>query len=225
MQKFNSANPRAKFEQFSNANQVLKAYGADSEAYKFALNYFGFTSKMATKADRFTIYSWAETGINGYLQGAKLIKSASQLAELQGVLIVNIDGTSENIAVNFENATDYATIAETMQTAINAVDNPAFQGANVFFNQNTGGFILTSGTTGENSSVDFVGGDLSDDLGLSENVGAIKEAGSEPIATLSDALSEIELENGAYFNICFNKVLNLTDDDILAIGKWVNSTN
>ena len=126
LQKNNTANPRAKFDEFSNANQVLEAYGADSNAYKFALNYFGFTSKMATKADRLTIYNWNETATGATLKGAKLTKAVSELAQFDGALSFDIGGVVENIALNFSTATSYADIATLIQTALNAIENPAY---------------------------------------------------------------------------------------------------
>lgn len=225
LQKSNTANPRLKFDEFSNANQVLEAYGADSNAYKFALNYFGFTSKMATKADRLTIYNWNETATGATLKGAKLTKAVSELAQFDGALSFNIGGVAENIALNFSTATSYADIATLTQTALNAIENPAYQNSQVFFNQNSGGFVLVCGEVGETSNIGFVSGTGADDLGLTEQSGAMILAGSEAVPTLSEALSIVEVENGAYYNVCFNKDLALTDDDIKNIGKWVNSTN
>lgn len=241
LSEFNSANPRNKFEEFGNANQVLTAYGADSNAYKFALNYFGFTSKMATKADRLTIYNWNKQGSGAILQGAKLEKSVSELAGLNGVIGVNLGGSVENVAVNFENSTSYSEIANILQTAIQAVGietdntdpenpitnitNPSFANAQVFFNVNTGGFIVVSGETGENSKIGYFSDGIVVDLGLAEANGGIIINGENGKENLAEALAEVETENGAYFNICFDKTLNLTDADILTIGKWVNATN
>lgn len=225
LQKNNTANPRLKFDEFSNANQVLEAYGADSNAYKFALNYFGFTSKMATKADRITIYNWNETATGATLKGAKLTKAVSELSQFDGALSFDIGGVVENIALNFSTATSYADIATLIQTALNAIENPAYQNSQVFFNQNSGGFVLVCGEVGEASSIGFVNGTGANDLGLTEQSGAMILSGSEAVPTLSEALNIIEVENGAYYNVCFNKDLALTDDDIKNIGKWVNSTN
>lgn len=223
--KANTANPRPKFEKFYNANQVLKAYGADSKVYQFASNYFGFTSKTATKADLLTIYQWNETATGAVLQGAKIDKSVSYLANLQGVLTFNIGGVSENIALNFENATSLSDIATIMQTALNAIENPSYQNAQVFYNTNTQGFIIASGETGANSNIGYVGGDFVSDLGLTAENGAIIIQGSEAVATISEALAEIEAENGAYYNLTTDFKFTNEAEDLLKVAEFTNASN
>lgn len=236
-----SANPRPQFERFYNANSVLKAYGADSSVYKFAVNYFGFTSKTATKADLLTVYRWNKTATGAILQGAKVDKSVGYLSALNGVLSVSIGGIVENVAVNFEGATSLSDIAQIMQTAINAVGvevddsdpenpvttitNPGFANASVFYNANTQGFILVSGETGENSSVDYVSGDFADDLGLTAQSGAVIIAGSEAAETISEALAEIEAENGAYYNISTDFAFDNEMSALLEVAKFTNQSN
>lgn len=239
--KGNSANPRPKFERFYNANQVLDAYGADSSAYKFALNYFGFVSKTATKADLLTIYSWNTTATGAILQGAKIDKSVSYLAGLNGVLTFNIGGVSENVAVDFTGAVAYADIAQILQTAINAtgtetdntdpdnpvttITKPSYANAQVFYNTNTQGFIIVSGETGANSNIGYVSGDFASDLGLTAENGAKILSGSEPVATISEALGEIEKENGAYYNISTDFEFENEKDTLKEVAKWVNASN
>ena len=44
--------------QFNNADEVMEFFGSDSKEYKFAVKYFGFVSKSATKAESISFAGW-----------------------------------------------------------------------------------------------------------------------------------------------------------------------
>ena len=225
--KANSALPKPKFEKFYNANGVLKAYGASSSVYKFASNYFLFTSKTATKADLLTVYQWNETATPATLQGAALSQSVSDLKALDGgAFKVTFGNNSADITPDLSAVASFTDIASAIQTAIrNAGAGTDFTGAECFYNSVTGGFFIQNGETGASSSVDYAsaptsGTDISGALGLSMNAGAVKWNGADAVADIAGVLGEIEEENGAYYNITTD--FELTDElnDLAVIGAW-----
>lgn len=225
--KYDSNLPKPKFERFYNANSVLNAYGASSSVYKFASNYFLFTSKTATKADLLTVYNWNETATPATLQGASLSNSVSDLAGLNGSFKITFGGVSEDFTIDFSGSASYADIATAMQTAIrNAVSaTTAWTGAVVSYNNQTKGFFIQSGETGASSTIGYMeaptsGTDISGEFGLSMNEGAIYWNGADAVTTIAGALSEIETENGAYYNITTDFELANELTDLATIGAW-----
>lgn len=225
--KYNSNLPKPKFEKFYNASGVLKAYGASSSVYKFASNYYLFTSKTATKADLLTVYNWNETATSAVLQGASLSNSVSDLAGLNGSFKITFGDVSEDFTVDFTGATSYADIATAIQTAIRGATagTTAWTDAVVSYSNQTKGFFILSGETGASSKIGYMespstGTDISGEFGLAMANGAVKWDGADAVTTIAGALGEIEAENGAYYNITTDFELANELTDLAVIGAW-----
>lgn len=100
--------------------------------------------------------------------------------------------------------------------------------AKVTFDTQTQGFIIKSGVTGATSSISFATSpsaetDISSQMGLTENEGASIIGGLNAIKSFNDLLALIEAENGAYYALQFDR--DLTDDETLALCKFVNNSN
>lgn len=105
---------------------------------------------------------------------------------------------------------------------------PAFTNASVIFDTNTQGLRITSGISGADSTISFIEsptqcGDISSELGLTEKEGATIYQGLDSIQGLHNVLSAITEDNGAYYLIAFDWILQ--DEDIKTLGNWLNNQN
>ena len=212
-------------EQFTNYTNLtaLKAAFRSGAAVDFATEYFGWTSKNATKADYLNVYNMTTTAQGAKLKGAKA-PQVDVLKALNGGFNITIDGKANDISVDFSAITDMTTAAAAIKTALNAKTGTGFKSADVTYDSISGGFIITSGTTGVDSTITCIsapksGDDISGQIGLSEFEGAVAIGGSAA-QTLGDVLTAIENANVNAYVIVPN--FELTQDELLEFAKWLN---
>ena len=117
--------------------------------------------------------------------------------------------------INLSAATSYSAVAEAIQAKMTG-------GATVAYNSNFGAFVITSGSTGTNSSV--VAGaeetDLSALMNLTETDGAIASAGSAA-QTLTEAMQAAIKSSQNW--VTFMPVFQETDEQKQELAAWCNS--
>lgn len=232
--KANPNNPRPKFSQFTNLNGVYDKYGSNSKLYNFASNYFGFTSKTATKADLLNVYTWYDKNTSAILKGVKS-GSLEALKNMQGGFSIKlIDYSQGEITQNFvftnddfKNANSMAEIANVIQLSFNMNNDLTIK-----YNEFLGAFVVESGVLGEVADISYFEkptdtsiNDISELLGLSQSVGAEIIPGYNGINSLEGVLNDIELENGAYYNITTDFELDSELSDLEKIGAWTKNSN
>lgn len=233
--KANPNNPRPKFSQFTNLSGVYDKYGSNAKLYSFASNYFGFTSKMATKADLLNIYTWYSQNTAALVRGVKGA-NLEALKNMQGGFSTKIKNyttgeiETQNFAFTndeFKNATSMAEIATIIQQTFNLNND-----LHIEYNEFLGAFVLSSGTLGSEAYIDYLNkptensiNDISELLGLTLNSGAELIDGYNGVNDLQGVLNDIELENGAYYNITTDFELDSELSDLEKIGAWVKNSN
>lgn len=220
--------PMAQFLQFTNLSTVKNAFKVGS-VVDFAMEYFGFVSKNATKADLLNVFTLNSADAPAMIKGAKC-GEIGVLKQLNGKAKVTIDGESHDVEFDLTDATSLSDIADTMQIAIKGVADAGagFTNAEVEYNALTQGFVVKSGTKGNTASIQFFskaddGDDIHAKLGLSQVEGAEIIAGQSALS-LADALNIIEQNNGNYYLIAFDYEFDNIARDLAIFGKWVNAS-
>lgn len=237
--KANKDIPNPDFSSFSTLTQVKDAFKQGS-VVDFATEYFGFTSKSGTKCDSLSVYNWRNASEPATLKGAKA-KDIAELKKLNGGFNLSIDGVAKNVQVDLTQQTSLTDIATALQTAIQgAHTTDGFKKAVVAFNSQTDGFMISSGVKGKTSTIGFLKAyekqaesldtdstiDIHSKLGLTEAEGATIQAGTDGL-TLSEALTEIELQNGNYGVVTLDFEFDTldTEGDLKTLGQWVKASN
>ncbi len=88
---------------------VAKSYGVVSQEYSYATEFFGYTSKNATKAQKLTFYNSYPEAQKAALVGAAI----AMLDEIkqQGSLALNINGDSYDFNIDLENISSFTDAA------------------------------------------------------------------------------------------------------------------
>ena len=102
---------------------VAKLYGAVSQEYSYAAEFFGYTSKNATKPEKLTFY-------NNYpdAQKAALVGVAIDMLnniKQQGSLNLNINGDEHSFEINLENISSFSDAAEIINSNLQRQEEPA----------------------------------------------------------------------------------------------------
>lgn len=205
---------------FTSDSLVADYFGEASEEYAAAQHYFlGYDNSF--KKPRTVYFARAATeALAGFLIGGKCA-SVDELKKISaGAFNITIDSKAANVtALDLSEITtqsDAATAIQSALTTAGATD------ATVTYNSQTGGFIVTSGTTGGSSSVSFATGTDADALGLSQAAGAVVSEGTAAL-TPSGVMESItkQTQNWATFTTLYKP----ENEEILGFAEWANAQN
>lgn len=212
------------FLEFSGASAVASfgAYFGQSIAeYTQLQKYFGFLSKSGNAPEKVVVARWYNADTAAFVKGAKVTASVATIAEVTaGSLKVSLDGTAKDVTgIDFSSATSYSDVATILQTALQT----DFAGSTVVYNSITGGFIVTSATTGVDSATGGIsaaasGTDVSGMLGLAS--GELSQG--VDAETFADFCDRIYHANTAGYSI--TTLASLTTDEITAAVAWLQTT-
>lgn len=190
--------------------------------------------KVETNADDYSVevgsehisYDKETNTLKGVSQGEGGLTFKAKFGEAAEISKVFNVSISESLAL--ENVTE---APQGRKARAGGGVNPSvtdFIHAKVTFDTQTQGFIIKSGIAGATSSISFAtspsaGTDISSQMGLTEKEGASIIGGLNAINSFDDLLALIETENGAYYVLQFDR--DLTDDETLALCKFVNNSN
>lgn len=161
--------------------------------------------------------------ISGVAQGSTTLTIKAKFGEASEVSKqVNITIAETTLAVS-------AQVAQS-RSAKSAVLNPAlpnFTKATCIFDTIKQGFRISSGESGV-VSISYASEpttltDISGLLSLTQEKGAVVYEGRDTIGSFDNVLSEINLENGAYFVLAFD--WELSEAESQTLGEFVNSSN
>lgn len=102
---------------------VASLYGVLSKEYSYASEFFGYTSKNATKAEKLTFYNNYPEAQNASLVGAAI----SMLNDIkqEGSLGLKINGNSYEFDINLENISSFTDAAAIINSNLQIEDTPA----------------------------------------------------------------------------------------------------
>ena len=213
----------ASYLEFSGAGAVASFgayFGTSIPEYTQLQKYFGFLSKGGNAPEKVVVARWYNTDTAAFIKGAKVTASVASIAAVTaGSLNISLDGTAKDITgIDFSSATSYSDVATILQTALQT----DFAGATVAYNSTTGGYIITSATTGSTSATGGVkaaasGTDVSAMLGLA-SAELSQGVDAETYAQFCDRIYQA---NTAGYSIT---TLNaLTNDEITAAVQWLQT--
>jgi hypothetical protein len=204
--------PIGTVKSFALADDVGAFFGYTSIEYSMAQVYFKGYEGCTKVPGKLYFAQYNEAAVAGYLRGASLSLTLTQLQALSGSLTVAVDGTNKTAAsISLSAATSFANAATIIGTALSAA---------VTWDTIQNAFVVTSGTTGASSSVGFATGTLSAALGLTSATGAVTSAGAVAAApaTFMPALAQLT-QNWALFTTAWESSL----DEAKAFAAWTNS--
>lgn len=139
---------------YDSLDAVQADFAASSEAVRAATDFFAQSPRSKTLA----IGRIFEEPQAGFCQGGVIANKtlAEWKAITDGSMKVTIDGISQDvIGISFSGITTIAGMANVLQAAIRGAGSGAgFTGATVFFDEEKMAFRITSGSTGNSSTVD-----------------------------------------------------------------------
>lgn len=208
---------------FGSPDAVSNYFGAESEEYALASGYFLADDNKQKSPTTLYFYRIITDAAAGWLRGARVSAKVDAFqAVTDGALSLSIDGKAVNLTgIDLSEATSYSAVAAAVQTKLQTVA----ENATVVYNSNFGAFIITSGTTGENSSVSFAssvesGTDLSALMNLSQSSGAVTSIGSAA-QTLTETMQNL-IKSGQNW-VTFMPVFQETDEQKEELAAWCNS--
>ena len=223
--KYDSEYINPKWSKFYDVDSVKKAFGANTSVGKFGNNYFSVVNKMSSKPDLLNVYVWNENATPAILQGGRV--SAINTLKTSGAFSLTIGNDTRDVIVDLRDVVSYTDIATKLQTAINKAGEPNFTKATCIFDTIKQGFRISSGESGV-ISISYASEpttltDISSLLSLTKDKGAVVYEGRDTIGSFDNVLSEINLENGAYFVLAFD--WELSEAESQTLGEFVNSSN
>ena len=202
---------------FGSPDAVTNYFGAESAEASLANGYFLADDNKQKSPRTLYFYRFIGEAAAGWLRGARVSADISAFQAItDGALNLVVDGSPVALAeINLSTATSYSAVAEAIQAKMTG-------GATVAYNSNFGAFVITSGSTGADSSVvaGAEGTDLSALMNLTESDGAIISSGSAA-QTLTEAMQAAIKSNQNW--VTFMPVFQETDEQKQELAVWCDS--
>lgn len=223
--------PAGQVMEMTELNDVATTFGANSEEYKRAAPYFGFVSKIITKAKKIAFAHYSASGaatppgIQGGVPGENDVDNWKLITD--GVVRVNVGGADYQTApINFSTAADLAAVATKVQDALNATGSPAHTFTVTFDNQ-SGKFNASFVGVNPPAAIAVItptsGTNIAADLGWTVAAGMVTGSGSSAVSVL-DYVVEADNISDNYGSFAFvGTPLPLTD--VKAIALWNTGQN
>lgn len=203
-------------------------FGTAVKEYGALQKYFSFVSKGGNAPEKAIVARWYNADTAAFLKGARITASVATLAASANAgFKIKVDNQDETeVTFDLSGATSYSAVAGIIQTAIQALDG--FSSVKVSYSSITGGLIITSGTTGANSYINYVTApetegvaDYSATLGLTQASGAdlSEGANSETFAQFCDRVMNANV--GGY---SITTLEELTQDEMIEASAWLQTT-
>ena len=212
----NASLPAATAVPFYSQSAVGDYFGTGSDEYALAGNYFVADSNSSKKPDVLWFMRKVDTAMAAFIRGGSPAPLASLKAVTTGAMTITVDGTEKALSsLDFSSATSYSDVASVISTALSTA-------ATCTFNSSFGAFVVTSATTGAESTITFAGSpasgtDVSEMLGLTS--GTISQ-GSDA-TSLTDTMEQCVNSNSNFWS--FMPVWQETSSDALELAQWCNS--
>lgn len=153
--------PNTQWGKHYDSQSVKKAFGYDSLPALFADNYFGFSSKKASKADMLNILIWNERNTPAIIKGG-MPSDIAELSKLRGGFSLTAQGETKNIEVDFTGAVSYGDIASIMQDKIREAGSGELLTLQVTKAESTELEITANNPSGQTQTLTINTGDTND---------------------------------------------------------------
>jgi len=211
-----------RLRQYSTLDGVAADFGTNAPEYDAAALYYGQTPQPTVLfAGR-----WARTATAGALKGGVLSQAQRQIANFTGVVNGGFDITVNGVAVpvtgvDLSAVTNLNGVASAITTALGS-------GRVCTWDAVQGRFTITSGTTGETSTVTFAdapasGTDLSALMLLRETDGGRLVAGADA-ETLEEAVAAMANVSNDWYGLTVAASVVPADADLLEVAAFIEGT-
>ena len=218
---------------YNSIDEVAADWASTTEVNKAATAYFS----QSPSPDTLAIGVRYVAAQAGFLQSSGNAESAFAVwaAVSDGTFTISIDGVSEDLTgVDFTGDLDMDDVAATIQTKLQAVASGGYTAATCVWDSVATVFIITSGTTGATSSVDYMtaegtGTDISgageagdaDAFFQGRQGQASKQIGLAAESDVQDALSRLD-EGQDWYSFAFTKETR-DDQDSQDAAAWAEA--
>jgi len=215
--------------EITDLNDVADKFGTDSEEYARAALYFGYVSKITTKAKKIS-FAHFEAGPTvsppGILGGTALTDISIWNEITDGALVINVGSTTYTLnSLDFSTDISLADVAATVQEALNAA-TPANSFAVDFDDTGQHFNAIFVGTTSPQSvtvTASDTGTDIAADLGWTVAAGMVTSPGSVSGNPLDFVIEADDIsDNYGSFAFC-GAPLDL--DTVQSIAAWNTAQN
>jgi hypothetical protein len=223
----NSLVPAGNIIEMTDINDVETMFGTTSEEYLRAAMYFGFISKIITKAKKISFAYFdpePEPTAPGIVGGTALTTISTWKAITDGAVTIKVGGDTYALTgLDFSSASDLASVASAIQTKLKT----SLSGATVTFDNVKQKFIATFTGHDVPASVSVIGTangtDIANNLGWTTAKGMVTSSGSSA-ATILDYVIEADNISDNYGSFAFVGTAPELDD-AEAIAAWNTAQN
>lgn len=189
--------PTSSLLEFSSQADVADYFGSSSTEASLASNYFLGFDGSTKKPGTLYFAGYANVARAAFVRGQSLAgMTLTQLQAISGTLAITIDGSPNSGTVNLAAATSFTNAATLINTALTLSGGDA-----VTWDATYSQFVVTSGTTGDTSTIAFATGTAAAGLGLSSGV-ISQGADADTPASAMDRIKE-QGQNWASFMTIF----------------------
>jgi hypothetical protein len=213
--------------EFDSADEVLAYFGPTSVEYARALFYFGWVSKLITRANKIAFARWADAATAPQIFGYVHPQSVGAWTGISdGSFTLSLGGTSHTFsALDFTGATTLAGVATIIQTAIRTQTGSMWTAAVVEYDAVRGSFNFTGGVTGVASvavATPPTGTNILSNTYLGWTSSGIFSNGVE-IETVVESVSESAAASNNFGSFLFMDALSL--GEITSLAAWNTTQN
>lgn len=209
---------------YTSLADILTDFGENSTEYQIATKYYAYLTSQMTASNNISFANYHPQARDADITPTIAVPTLASLQAItDGSMTITIgENTATISSLDFAEATDFATIASTIQTAIQtAGTGTLWTSATVVYVPNTG-FVLTSGTSGDEATIGYAGTadsgtDLSSIIGWSENTSPILSQGADA-ETPVVAVARIMASDSNCGSFAF--IDPLTNEEISAVAEW-----
>ncbi|SUW63478.1 Protein of uncharacterised function (DUF3383) [Buttiauxella agrestis] len=213
--------------EFTDLNDVATTFGTTSEEYKRAALYFGFVSKMITKAKKlsFAHYNDASAPASpAIVGGTALTTIATWKAITDGSVRIEV-GPSDYLLddLDFSSAAALADVAGTIQTKLQTIligATVTYDGTGQKFNAS---FVGHDAPAAVSVIASGSGADIADNLGWTTAKGMVTSPGSNAMTALDYIIEADEISDNYGSFACCGAALD--HDVVQSIAAWNNAQN
>lgn len=209
--------------EFMNTDEVLARFGNNSNEYKIANKYFSYISKTSISPRKISFANFHKNARAAFLRATQFSTLEALKAITAGSFKLTLNSVTATVSgVDLSAATDYASVASTVQTAIRTVEG--WSSATVEFIASKG-FKLTAGTAGAaviGYAEDIDTGTIASLLGWT--VGKQPQLSNGAAAeTVLAAFQRVVNVNNNFGSFAF--VDSLTTEEITSLAQYNHSLN
>lgn len=212
----NATVPVGSLLEFPSVDAVTDYFGVDSKESKLAQVYFLGFENSTKKPVNLIFAPFATAARAAFARGRSLAGvTLAQIKLINGSLTVTIDGTEKTASsLNLSAASSFTDAASKIGTDLGLAS-----GAACTWNEKTSRFVITSGTTGAQSTISQVTGTASEQLGLSASV--LSQGCAQD--TSASAMERIKGLSNNWAT--FAPVFTTTIEQKTAFAEWSNAQN